>query len=104
MDRRRYFMSKLNLSGFLNDLDKLPFTVRLLDDSGESYLIEKVLKPLLADEIVSIDDLDFNKFDQTCIHTLIERSEEADSSCSTLPLYQQAVHTRPAVRSNCDFV
>ena len=38
-------MSKLNLSGFLNDLDKLPFTIRLLDDSGESYLIEKVLKP-----------------------------------------------------------
>ena len=66
-------MSKLNLSGFLNDLDKLPFTVRLLDDSGESYLIEKVLKPLLAEEAVSIDDLDFNQFDQTCIHTLIER-------------------------------
>ena len=97
-------MSKLNLSGFLNDLDNLPFTVRLLDDSGESYLIEKVLKPLLADELVSIDDLDFNKFDQTCIHTLIERCEEADSSCSTLPLYQQAVNTRPAVQSNCDFV
>lgn len=97
-------MSKLNLSGFLNDLDKLPFTVRLLDDSGESYLIKKILKPLLADELVSIDDLDFNKFDQTCIHTLIERCEEADSSCSTLPLYQQAVNTRPAVQSDCDFV
>lgn len=97
-------MSKLNLSGFLNDLDKLPFTVRLLDDFGESYLIEKILKPLLADELVSIDDLDFNKFDQTCIHTLIERCEEADSSCSTLPLYQQAVNTRPAVQSDCDFV
>lgn len=97
-------MSKLNLSGFLNDLDNLPFTVRLLDDSGESYLIEKVLKPLLADELVSIDDLDFNKFDQTCIHTLIERCEEADSNCSTLPLYSQAVNTHPAVQSDCDFV
>ena len=97
-------MSKLNLSGFLNDLDKLPFTVRLLDDSGESYLIEKVLKPLLADELLSIDDLDFNKFDQTCIHTLIERCEEADNNCSALPLYQQALNTRPAVQSDCDFV
>lgn len=97
-------MSKLNLSGFLNDLDNLPFTVRLLDDTGESYLIEKVLKPLLADEAVSIDDLDLNKFDQTCIHTLIERCEEADSNCSTLPLYSQAVSTRPAVQSDCDFV
>ena len=97
-------MSKLNLSEFLNDLDKLPFTVRLLDDFGESYLIEKILKPLLADEIVSIDDLDFNKFDQTCIHTLIERCEEADSSCSTLSLYSQAVNTRPAVQSDCDIV
>ena len=97
-------MSKLNLSEFLNDLDKLPFAVRLLDDSGESYLIEKVLKPLLADELVSIDDLDFNEFDQTCIHALIERCEEADSSCSTLPLYSQAVNTRPAVQSDCDFV
>ncbi len=97
-------MSKLNLSGFLNDLDNLPFTVRLLDDSGESYLVEIVLKPLLAGKSVSIDDLDFNKFDQTCIHTLIERCEEADSSCSTLPLYSQAVNTRPAVQSDCDFV
>ena len=97
-------MSKLNLSGFLNDLDNLPFTVRLLDDSGESYLVEIVLKPLLAGKSVSIDDLDFNKFDQTCIHTLIERCEEADSSCSTLPLYSQAINTRPAVQSDCDFV
>ena len=97
-------MSKLNLSGFLNDLDNLPFTVRLLDDSGESYLVEIVLKPLLAGKSVSIDDLDFNKFHQTCIHTLIERCEEADSSCSTLPLYSQAVNTRPAVQSDCDFV
>lgn len=97
-------MSKLNLSGFLNDLDNLPFTVRLLDDSGESYLVEIVLKPLLAGESVSIDDLDFNKFDQTCIHTLIERCEEADNNCSALPLYQQAVNTRPAVQSDCDFV
>ena len=97
-------MSKLNLSGFFNDLDKLPFTVRLLDDSGESYLIEKVLKPLLADELVSIDNLDFNEFDQTCIHALIERCEEADQNCSALPLYQQAVNTHPAVQSDCDFV
>lgn len=97
-------MSKLNLSRFLNDLDNLPFTVRLLDDSGESYLVEIVLKPLLAGKSVSIDDLDFNKFDQTCIHTLIERCEEADSSCSTLPLYSQAINTRPAVQSDCDFV
>ena len=97
-------MSKLNLSGFLNDLDKLPFTVRLLDDSGESYLIAKVLKPLLADELVSIDNLDFNEFDQTCIHALIERCEEADQNCSALPLYQQAVNTHPAVQSDCDFV
>lgn len=97
-------MSKVNLSGFLNDLDTLPFTVRLLDNSGESYLIEKVLKPLLADELVSIDDLDFNEFDQTCIHALIERCEEADSNCSALPLYQQAVNTHPAVQSDCNFV
>jgi hypothetical protein len=53
---------------------------------------------------VSIDDLDFNKFDQTCIHTLIERCEEADNNCSALPLYSQAVNTRPAVQSDCDFV
>ena len=97
-------MSKLNLSGFLNDLDNLSFTVRLLDDSGESYLVEIVLKLLLAGESVSIDDLDFNKFDQTCIHTLIERCEEADSNCSALPLYQQAVNTHPAVQSDCNFV
>ena len=97
-------MSKLNHSGFLNDLDNLSFTVRLLDDSGESYLIDKVLKPLLADELVSIDDLDFNKFDQTCIHALIERCEEADQNCSALPLYSQAVNTHPAVQSDCDFV
>lgn len=97
-------MSKLNLSGFLNDLDNLSFTVRLLDDSGESYLVEIVLKPLLAGKSVSIDDLDFNKFDQTCIHTLIERCEEADSNCSALPLYQQAVNTHPAVQSDCNFV
>lgn len=97
-------MSKLNLSGFLDALDNLPFTIRLLDDSGESYLIEKVLKPLLADEAVSIDDLDFNKFDQTCIHALIERCEEADCNCSALPLYSQAVNTRPAVQPDCDFV
>ncbi len=97
-------MPKLDLSGFLNDLNKLPSTQRLLDNLGESYLIEKVLKPLLVDEAVSIDDLDFNKFDQTCIHALIERCEEADSSCSTLPLYQQAVNTRPVVQSDCDFV
>lgn len=97
-------MSKLNLFTFLNDLSHLPLNQRHSDEPGVSYLLDKVLLPLLADQTVWIADLDFNKFDQTCIHTLIERCEEADNNCSALPLYQQALNTRPAVQSDCDFV
>ena len=97
-------MLKLNLSGFINALDNLPSIPRHLEESGVSYLIENVLKPLLADESVPIDALDFNAFDQDCIYTLIQRCEDADSNSSALPLYCQAVNTRPAVQSDCDFV
>ena len=53
---------------------------------------------------MSIDDLDMDAFDQTCIDALIERCEQADGGCSALGLYQQAVNTRPAVQADCDFV
>ena len=98
-------MAKLDLSAFITAVADLPSAERLSDDLiGESYLVKWVLIPLINGETVSIDDLDFNKFDQTCIHTLIERCEEADQNCSALPLYQQALNTRPAVQSDCDFV
>ena len=98
-------MSKLNLSLFVNALAELPSAEGLLDDCiGESYLLERVIFPLLNGETVSIDDLDMDAFDQTCIDALIERDEQADGGCSAFGLYQQAVNTRPAVQAGCDFV
>lgn len=98
-------MSKLNLSLFVNALAELPSVEGLLDDCiGESYLLERVIFPLLNGETVSIDDLDMDAFDQTCIDALIERGEQADGGCSALGLYQRAVNTRPAVQADCDFV
>lgn len=97
-------MSKLNLFTFLNDLSHLPLNQRHSDEPGVSYLLDKVLLPLLADQTVWIADLDFDAFDQNCIRILMERCEQADNNRSELVLYQQAVHTRPAVRANCDFV
>ena len=87
-------MSKLNLSLFVNTLAELPSAEGLPDEHiGESYLLERVIFPLLNGETVSIDDLD-----------MIERCEQADGGCSALGLYQQAVNTRPAVQADCDFV
>ena len=98
-------MSKLNLSLFVNALAELPSAEGLPDDYiGESYLLERVIFPLLNGENVSIDDLDMDAFDQTCIDALIERGEQADGGCSALGLSQQAVNTRPAVQADCDFV
>ena len=98
-------MSKLNLSLFVNALSELPSAEGLPDEHiGESYLRERVIFPLLNGENVSIDDLDMDAFDQTCIDALIERGEQADGGCSALGLYQQAVNTRPAVQADCDFV
>ena len=92
-------MSKLNLSLFVNALAELPSVEGLPDEHiGESYLLERVIFPLLNGETVSIDDLDMDAFDQ------IERCEQADGGCSALGLYQQAVNTRPAVQADCDFV
>ena len=97
-------MSKLNLSLFVNALAELPSAEGLPDEHiGESYLLERVIFPLLNGETVSINDLDMDAFDQTCIDVLIERCEQADG-CSALGLYQQAVNTRPAVQADCDFV
>ena len=98
-------MSKLNLSLFVNALAELPSAEGLPDDYiGESYLLERVIFPLLNGENVSIDDLDMDAFDQTCIDALIERGEQADGGCSALGLYQQVVNTRPSVQADCDFV
>ena len=98
-------MSKLNLSLFVNTLAELPSAEGLPDEHiGESYLLERVIFPLLNGETVSIDDLDMDAFDQTCIDALIERGEQADGGCSALGLYQHAVNTRPAVQADCDFV
>lgn len=98
-------MSKLNLSLFVNALAELPSAEGLPDEHiGESYLLERVIFPLLNGENVSIDDLDMDAFDQTCIDALIERGEQADGGCSALGLYQQAINIRPAVQADCDFV
>ena len=98
-------MPKLNLSLFVNALAELPPAEGLPDEHiGESYLLERVIFPLLNGETVSIDDLDMDAFDQTCIDALIERGEQADGGCSALGLYQQAVNPRPAVQADCDFV
>ena len=98
-------MSKLNLSLFVSTLAELPSVEGLLDDRiGESYLLKRVIFPLLNGETVSIDDLDMDAFDQTCIDALIERCEQADGGYSALGLYQQAVNTRPTVQADCDFV
>ena len=61
-------MSKLNLSLFVSTLAELPSAEGLPDEHiGESYLFERVIFPLLNGETVSIDDLDMDAFDQTCI-------------------------------------
>ena len=97
-------MPKLDLSGFLNDLDKLPSTQRLLDNLGESYILKNVLLPLMEDQTVSLHDLDFDAFDSDDIYILARRCEEADDRCSSHPLCKYAINTDPAVQSDCDFV
>ena len=98
-------MSKLNLSLFVSTLAELPSAEGLPDEHiGESYLFESVIFPLLYGETVSIDDLDMDEFDQTCIDALIERCEQADGGCSAICLYQIALYTRTEVQADCDFV
>ncbi len=97
-------MPKLNLSEFLNDLDKLPSTHRLLDNLGEFYLLKNVLVPLMEDQAVSLHNLDFDAFDSDDIYILTMRCEDADDNCSSHPLCKYAINTDPAVQSDCDFI
>ena len=94
-------MPTLDLSAFITALDSISTTEELPNIYvGESYLFSNVVLPLLSDETVSLDTLDFSAFDKHDIDALIDRCEAMDKN----ELFQNVRMASPSVLTNCNFV
>lgn len=94
-------MPTLDLSAFITALDFISTAEELPNIYvGESYLFSNVVLPLLSDETVSLDTLDFSAFDKHDIDALIDRCETMDEN----ELFQNVRTASPSVLTNCNFV